>query len=169
LAAHGDGGSGTRSMAEKRNIMAQSLNDATLEGDSEAGSAKDMGPPYRRGYDSRRLDRVASDVVQRPAGHRAHRLPQRAHRRRIDVSRADRPDVRGIRLDLRGRRSDVRGRTAKGGGTRRDWRHLRAVASAMTKGDSLPEGAAKRQVSGRHGSGGGEAVDRSIVGVSGSE
>ena len=40
LVAGGDGGSGSRSMAENRNASAQSLNDATFEGESELGSGR---------------------------------------------------------------------------------------------------------------------------------
>ena len=40
LTACGDGGSGSWSMAEKRNARAQSLNDDTFDGDSEVGSGR---------------------------------------------------------------------------------------------------------------------------------
>lgn len=45
LVAGADGGSGRRSMAEKRKARAQSVNDETFDGDSELGSGRAMPQP----------------------------------------------------------------------------------------------------------------------------
>ena len=51
LVVCGAGGSGRRSMAENLKASAQSLNDATLEGVSDAGSGRAIEPTVTRGCD----------------------------------------------------------------------------------------------------------------------
>src|SRR5439155_20062308 len=57
FAADGEGGSGRWSMAENRKASAQSLKDATFEGEREVGSGNGIGrivgPPCDRDADSR--------------------------------------------------------------------------------------------------------------------
>ena len=60
LVAAGDGGSGRRSMVENRKARAQSLNDDTLDGDSDVGRGSTIAGKATDGVGQRRGCSIAS-------------------------------------------------------------------------------------------------------------